>query len=61
MGAVAGAFAILGGLSTIMGIVVALGVFPEYGGLNWIFWLVLGAILFLVTIVFAISRTTNSD
>ena len=61
MGAVPGTFAVLGGLSTIMGIVVALEVIPQYGGLEWIFWMVLAAILFLITIAFSISQSQSNE
>lgn len=49
-------FGTLGGLCTVMGIVVAVKVIPEYAGLTWIFWFVLAAILFLITIAFNVSR-----
>ena len=61
MGAVPGIFAILGGLSTIMGIIVALEVIPEYGGLEWMFWMVLAAILFLITMVFTLNRSQGGE
>jgi len=61
MKAVTEIFAILGVLSTVMGIIVALEVIPEYGGLEWMFWLVLAAILFLITIVFILDRSQSSE
>ena len=61
MGALAAIFGTIGGLCTIMGIITALAVIPEYAGLTWIFWFVLAAILFLVTIVFTVGRTASYD
>ena len=60
MGALSGTFGILGGLCTVMGIITAVEVIPDYAGLGWMFWLILAAILFLVTIVFAVSRGASS-
>jgi len=60
MGALAVTFGTIGGLCTVMGIITAVKVIPEYAGLGWMFWLVLAAILFLVTIVFTVSRGPSS-
>ena len=61
-------FGIIGGLCTVMGIITALTVkipalevIPEYAGLTWMFWLVLAAILFLVTIAFNVGRGGSYD
>jgi len=68
MGVGATIFTTFGGLCTVMGIITAiavkipaLAVVPEYVGLTWTFWLVLAAILFLVTIAFAVSRGGQSS
>ena len=55
MKALAATFGTIGGLCTVMGIITAVAVIPEYAGLTWIFWFVLAAILFLITLVFTIS------
>ena len=53
-------FGILGGLSAIMGIVTATEIAPMFAELpvafTPMFWLVLGAVLFLACIAFAVSR-----
>jgi hypothetical protein len=54
-------FGTLGGLCTVMGIIEAVRVIPEYGGLNWFFWFVLAGLLFLITIALNVSRGGNSD
>jgi len=56
MGMLAWTFGILGGLCAVMGIITAVEVIPEYAGLTWMFWLVLSAILLLVSIAFAVGR-----
>jgi len=61
MGALAATFGTIGGLCTAMGIITAVKVIPEYAGLTWMFWFVLAAILFLVTIVFTVGRTASYD
>ena len=61
MGALAGTFGTLGGLCTVMGIITALEVITDYAGLGWMFWLVLAAILFLVTIAFSLGRGGSSS
>lgn len=61
MGALAATFGTIGGLCTVMGIVVAVKVIPEIAGLTWMFWFVLSAILFLITIVFAVSRGAHYE
>jgi len=56
VGVLAGILAILGGLCGVMGIVTATGVVPLLGAeLTWMFWLVLGAILFLACIAALIA------
>jgi len=56
MGMLAWTFGILGGLCAVMGIITAVEVIPEYAGLTWMFWLVISAILLLVSIAFAVGR-----
>ncbi len=58
MGLLAWIFGTLGGLCAVMGIITAVAVIPELGGLTWMFWLVLSAILLLVCIAFAIGRSS---
>ena len=57
MGMVAWIFGILGGRCAVWGIITATEVVPEYAGLTWMFWMVLGAILLLASIAFAVSRS----
>jgi hypothetical protein len=61
MGVLAAIFGTLGGLCTVMGIVIATNVVPEVAGLTWMFWFVLGAILFLITIAFNTTRAPSGD
>ncbi len=56
MGMLAWTFGILGGLCVVMGIITAVEVIPEYAGLTWMFWLVISAILLLISIAFAVGR-----
>ncbi len=56
MGMLAWTFGILGGLCAVMGIITAVEVIPEYAGLTWMFWLVISAILLLISIAFAVGR-----
>ena len=56
MGMLAWTFGILGGLCAVMGIITAVEVIPEYAGLTWMFWLVVSAILLLISIAFAVGR-----
>ena len=56
MGMLAWTFGILGGLCAVMGIVTAVEVIPEYAGLTWMFWLVISAILLLISSAFAVGR-----
>jgi hypothetical protein len=57
MGVLAWTFGVLGGLCAVMGIITAVAVIPEVAALTWTFWLVLSAILLLVCIAFAVSRS----
>ncbi|MFC1992961.1 hypothetical protein ACFLV3_04030 [Chloroflexota bacterium] len=50
MGILAGIVGIIAGLCMVMGIVTALAVIPEFFALDWIFWLVVSAVLFLACI-----------
>jgi len=61
MGVLASIFGTIGGLCTVMGIIVAVKVLPEYAGLSWMFWFVLAALLFLVTIVFNVGRGASDE
>ena len=57
MGLLACILGILGGLCTVMGILTAVAVIPEFAALTWMFWLVLAAILLLATIAAALGRS----
>ena len=51
---IVGAFA---GLCMVMGIITATEVVPQFGAeLTWVFWFMLSAILFLVSIAFTLGR-----
>jgi len=52
---------ILGGLCAVWGIITATGVLPEYAGLTWMFWMVLGAILLLASIALTLGRGSNYE
>jgi len=55
-------FGIIGGLCTIMGIITAVDVVPLISQeLTWAFWFALSAILLLVSIAFAVSRTPYAE
>ena len=54
MGTLAWIFGTIGGLCAVMGIITAVKVIPEVAALTWMFWLVLGAILLLACIAFAV-------
>ncbi len=56
MGILAWILGTFGGLCTVMGIITATEVIPEFGGLTWMFWLALAAVLFLACIACAVSR-----
>ena len=47
----------LGGLSAVMGIIVATDLINEVAGLEWMFWMVLGGILLLGSIAAAVGRS----
>jgi len=57
MGVIAWIFGIIGGLCALMGIITAVGAISEIAALTWMFWFVLSAILLLICIAAAISRT----
>ena len=62
MGMLAWIFGIIGGLCMVMGVVTAADVVPPLGTeFTWMFWFVLSAILFLVTIAFAVGRSGGYD
>ena len=51
-------FGTIGGLCAVMGVVTAVDVVPMLAPeLTWMFWMVLSAILFLITLVFTVSST----
>ena len=50
MGALAWIVGIIAALCMVMGIITALTVIPEFFALDWIFWLVVSAVLFLACI-----------
>ena len=57
MVALAWTFGIIAGLCMVMGIVTAIEVvLPLTAELTWLFWFVLSAILFLVSILFTLGR-----
>lgn len=54
-------FGIIGGLCTVVGVITAVEVIrPLAPELTWMFWLVLSAVLFLVTIVFTLATSGSS-
>jgi len=61
MGMSALIFGVLGGLCAVMGIITATEAVPEYAGLTWMFWMVLGGILLLASIVFTIGRGSSYE
>ena len=57
MGMLAWIFGVIGGLCAVMGIITAAGVVPLLGAeFTWMFWLVLSAIVLLISIAFAVGR-----
>ena len=57
MGIFALVLGVLGGLSAVMGILTAIEFVPSIGAeFTWMFWFVLGAILFLAAITSLLSR-----
>ena len=57
MGMLAWIFGTIGGLCAVMGIITAAEVVPVLGAeFTWMFWMVLSAVLLLVSIAFAIGR-----
>ncbi len=51
-------FGIIGGLCAVVGIITAVEVIPLLTPeLTWMFWFVLSAVLFLVTIIFTLTTT----
>ena len=55
-------FGTIGGLCMVAGITTALEVLPQFGAeLTWMFWMVLSAVLLLISIAFAISRIVGYD
>ncbi len=56
MGMLAWTFGILGGLCTVMGIITATAVIPEFAELTWMFWMVLSGILLLASIAFTVGQ-----
>jgi len=57
MGMLAWIFGIIGGLCAVMGIITAVEAVPVLSGeLTAMFWMVLSAVLLLVSIAFAVGR-----
>ena len=58
MGMLAWIVGLLGGLCMVMGLVTITEVIPSLGAeFTWMFWFVLSAILFLMSIAFAVGRS----
>lgn len=58
MGMLAWIFGTIGGLCAVMGIITAAGIVPLLGAeFTVMFWLVLGAVLLLASIAFAVGRS----
>ena len=55
MGALAWIIGIIAALCMVMGIITALAVIQELAGLDWMFWLVVSAVLFLACIASALA------
>jgi len=57
MGMLAWIFGFIGGLCAVVGITTAVKVTPQFGPeLTWMFWLVVSAIMLLISIAFAVGR-----
>ncbi len=64
MGIAAAVLAVIGGLSTIMGVLDAADIIPQGSGLatvDWTFWLLLATALFLASIVLLVWHRNNMD
>ena len=63
MGMLAWIFGIIGGLCAVMGIIIALEVIKaaQVAGLDWMFWLMLSAIMLLIAIAFSVGRSEGLD
>jgi len=62
MGMLAWIFGIIGGLCAVMGIITTAGVIPQFGAeFTSMFWLVLSAIMLLVSIAFAVGRSGEME
>ena len=62
MGMLAWTFGIIGGLCAVMGIITAAEVIPVLiGEFTAMFWMVLSAILILVSIAFAVGSGSNYE
>ena len=62
MGILAWAFGIIGGLCAVMGIITAAEVIPVLiGEFTAMFWMVLSAILILVSIAFSVGRGSSYE
>ena len=54
-------FGVIGGLCMVMGIITAVALIPEFAALTWVFWLALSGVLVLISIAFAVGRTSNYE
>ncbi len=62
MGILAWTFGIIGGLCAVMGIITAAEVIPVLiGEFTAMFWMVLSAILILISIAFAVGSGSNYE
>jgi hypothetical protein len=56
MAELAWVFGILGGVSFLVGNLVALTVIPEFFGLGWAFWFAESAFLMLISLAFGVAH-----
>ena len=62
MGLLALIFGFIGGLCAVVGITTAVGIIPQFGTeLTWMFWLVVSAIMLLISIALAVGRGEGYD
>ena len=62
MGLLALIFGFIGGLCAVVGITTAVKIVPQFGTeLTWMFWLVVSAIMLLISIALAVGRGESYD
>ena len=62
MGLLALIFGFIGGLCAVVGITTAVKIVPQFGAeLTWMFWLVVSAIMLLISIALAVGRGEGYD